>query len=168
MVILRVVLYSILGFIKDDFVVENERCCLFKTAATRTKRNPHICHRVHQWQDQNLVSFFQVFIYLFLVLLGLCCCTWTFLVAASRGISSLQCTGFSLSSVSCCGAQTLSTWAPVVAACRCSSYGARALATLQYFESSLTRDQTCVPCIGRQILIHCATREVLVTIFKCL
>ena len=28
-------------------------------------------------------------------------------------------------------------------------------------ESSLTRDQTHVPCIGRQILIHCGTREVL-------
>ena len=28
-------------------------------------------------------------------------------------------------------------------------------------ESSQTRDQTCVPCIGRQILIHCTTREVL-------
>ena len=26
--------------------------------------------------------------------------------------------------------------------------------------SSLTRDQTCVPCIGRQILNHCTTREV--------
>ena len=32
-------------------------------------------------------------------------------------------------------------------------------------ESSRSRDQTCVPCIGRQILIHCATREVL-QIFK--
>ena len=60
------------------------------------------------------------------------------------------------------------TWASVVAACRFSSCGARTLATLQYFESSLTGDQTCVPCIGGQILIHCATREVLVTIFKCL
>ena len=26
--------------------------------------------------------------------------------------------------------------------------------------SSQTRDGTCVPCIGRRILIHCATREV--------
>ena len=25
--------------------------------------------------------------------------------------------------------------------------------------SSLTRDRTCVPCIGRQTPIHCATRE---------
>ena len=27
-------------------------------------------------------------------------------------------------------------------------------------ESSWTRDQTCVPCIGRLILLHCATRKV--------
>ena len=26
--------------------------------------------------------------------------------------------------------------------------------------SSWTRDQTCVPCIGRLILLHCATRKV--------
>ena len=30
----------------------------------------------------------------------------------------------------------------------------------QHVESSWTRDRTCVPCIGRQILIHCTTREV--------
>ena len=30
----------------------------------------------------------------------------------------------------------------------------------QYVKSSLTRDQTRVPCIGRWILIHWATREV--------
>ena len=28
-------------------------------------------------------------------------------------------------------------------------------------ESSRTRDQTCVPCTGTQIFIHCTTREVL-------
>ena len=29
----------------------------------------------------------------------------------------------------------------------------------QHVESSWTKDQTGFPCIGRQILIHCATRE---------
>ena len=33
------------------------------------------------------------------------------------------------------------------------------LAALQHVGSSWTRDRTCVPCIGRRILIHCATRE---------
>ena len=30
----------------------------------------------------------------------------------------------------------------------------------QHVGSSWTRDRTCVPCIGRQILNHCANREV--------
>ena len=34
------------------------------------------------------------------------------------------------------------------------------LVALWYVESSQTRDQTHAPCIGRQILIHCTTREV--------
>ena len=34
------------------------------------------------------------------------------------------------------------------------------LVTLRHVESSWTRDQTHVPCIGRRILIHCTTREV--------
>ena len=32
--------------------------------------------------------------------------------------------------------------------------------------SSRTRNQTCVPCIGRWILNHCATREVPLFLFK--
>ena len=41
------------------------------------------------------------------------------------------------------------------------------LVALQHVGSSQTRDQTRVPCIGRWILNHCATREVLnVYIFK--
>ena len=37
----------------------------------------------------------------------------------------------------------------------------------QHMGSSWTRDQTHVPCVGRQILNHCATREVpLLIIFK--
>ena len=31
----------------------------------------------------------------------------------------------------------------------------------RHVRSSWTRDRTCVPCIGRRILNHCATREVL-------
>ena len=33
------------------------------------------------------------------------------------------------------------------------------LVSLLHVESSQIRDQTCVPCIGRQILIHCTPRE---------
>ena len=38
--------------------------------------------------------------------------------------------------------------------------GGTGLASLWPEESSQTRDQTHVPCIGRQILIYCTTREV--------
>ena len=34
------------------------------------------------------------------------------------------------------------------------------LVALRHVASSQTRDRTYVPCIGRQILIHCTTREV--------
>ena len=40
-----------------------------------------------------------------------------------------------------------------------SSCGAWALAAQQHVESSRTRDRTCVPCIGSQILNHWTTRE---------
>ena len=40
---------------------------------------------------------------------------------------------------------------------------ARALVALQHVESSWTRDETHVPCIGSWILIHCMTREILKT-----
>ena len=57
-----------------------------------------------------------------------------------------------------------------------SSWGSQALeqslcscglAASWHVESSLTRDQTRVPCIGRQILTHCATREILCIFFSC-
>ena len=39
------------------------------------------------------------------------------------------------------------------------------LIALQHVDSSQTRDQTRVPCIGRQVLIHWTTREVHHSIF---
>ena len=72
-----------------------------------------------------------LFIYLFLAVLGLCCCAWLSLVAASRGYSSLWCAGFSSwwllllrstgsrhAGLSSCGSRALE--------CRLSSCGARA------------------------------------------
>ena len=35
------------------------------------------------------------------------------------------------------------------------------LVALSHVESSRTRDRTRVPCFGRQILIHCSTKEAL-------
>ena len=48
--------------------------------------------------------------------------------------------------------------------CRLSSCGSLGFVALQHVGSSPARDQTCVPCTGRWIFIHCATREVRVSI----
>ena len=45
--------------------------------------------------------------------------------------------------------------------CMASSFWYMGLDALQHVESSWTRDQTLVPCIGRWILYHWTTREVL-------
>ena len=42
-----------------------------------------------------------------------------------------------------------------------SSCGTTGLVAPRHVGSSRTRARTCVPCIGRRILNHCATREVL-------
>ena len=87
------------------------------------------------------------------------------LVAASRGYSSLPCTGFSLKwllllrssgsrcvGFSSCGSRALER--------RLSSWQRTGLAALRHVGSSRTRARTHVPHIGRRILNHCTTREV--------
>ena len=107
------------------------------------------------------------------------CLPWVFvaarrlsLVAVNGGYSSLWCTSLSLrwflllrntgsrhTGFSRVSAQALE--------CGLSSCGARALAVPQHVESSQTRDRTHVPCVGRQILNYCTTREVQgIQIFK--
>ena len=55
------------------------------------------------------------------------------------------------SGVSCCAARALER--------RLSSCGAQGLVAPRHVGSSRTRAQTRIPCVGRQILNHCATRE---------
>ena len=90
--------------------------------------------------------FFKLYLFiLFLAALGLCCCVWIFLylrqvwATLCCGAWASHCGGFS-----CCGAWAL---------------GVRASVAPLHVGSSQTRAQTCVPCIGRRILNHCATRE---------
>ena len=47
--------------------------------------------------------------------------------------------------------------------CRALALGHAGLVTLRHVESSWTSYQTCVPCVGRQILNHLTTREGLST-----
>ena len=83
------------------------------------------------------------------------------LVAVCGGYSLLRCAGFSLrwlfllqstgsrcTSFSSCGTQAQKLWC-------------MGLIALRHVGPSQTRAQTHVPCIGRQILNHSATREVL-------
>ena len=86
--------------------------------------------------------------------LCLCCCTWAFSSCIERGCSSLPCADFYRGGFSCCGAQALRR-------VDFSSCGTRGLVASWHVESSQTRDGTGVPCIGRQILKHWTTREVL-------
>ena len=124
----------------------------------------------------NFSSTFFLFFF-FLIYLRLC---WVFisvwglsLVAASGGHSLLWCMGFSLrwllllwsmvsrhSGFSSCGMQAQQLWltGSIVQAQQlwCTS-----LVAPQNVGSSRTRTQIGVPCIGRRILNHCATREAL-------
>ena len=87
------------------------------------------------------------------------------LVVVSRGYSSLQCVGFSLrwllllwstgsrhAGFSSCGTWAQQSWRTGLVAPR-------------HVGSSQARARTRVPCIGRQILNHCTTREALFHLF---
>ena len=80
-------------------------------------------------------------------------------------VRASHCSGFS-----CCRAWALGVWASVVVARVFSSCGSGSRVQAQqlwcmglvapwHVGSSQTRAQTHVPCIGRRILNHCATRE---------
>ena len=95
---------------------------------------------------------------------------------AVRGLSltafsSLRCAGFSLQwllllwssgsrhvGFSSCGMQAQQSWLAGSRA-QAQQFQCTGLVALQHVGSSQTRAQTRVPCIGRQILNHCATRQ---------
>ena len=92
----------------------------------------------------------------------------------------MRCTGFSLRwllllrstasrrvGFSSCSAQASVVAASRISSCNTWAPGHTGLVALRHVGSSQTRDQTRVPCIGRWILNHCATREVpTLTFFK--
>ena len=86
------------------------------------------------------------------------------LVAASGGYSSLRWADFSLWWPLLLGARALGVWASVVVVAGSEAQAQQlwctSSVTLQHVGSSRTRDGTRVPCIGRRIPNHCATREV--------
>ena len=126
----------------------------------------------------NNTFFFFLIYYLFylsilgcLAVLGLRCCVRAFSSCGEREILSLWCTGFSLWwllllwSTGCRCAGFISSCGSWALERRLSSCGARAP---WHVGSSRTRAQTRVPCIGRRILTHWATREALFELFVSL
>ena len=99
---------------------------------------------------------FIYFIYLFLAVLGLHCSPW-----------ASHCGGFS-----CCRAWGLGPRASVVVAHRLQSAGSvvvvHGLSCSWHVGFSRTKARTCVPCLGRRSLNHCATREAQEKIFYTL
>ena len=91
---------------------------------------------------------------------------WPFLVFSSCSEQGLLCSlsaqASHCSGFSCCGVWGLGMWA---LESWLSSWH-RGLAVSQHVGSSGTRDRTRVPCIGRQILHHWATKEALKHILR--
>ena len=120
-----------------------------------------------------LINLFILFI--FGCIGSLLLCVGFSLVAVSGGYSSLQCAGFSLrwllllrsmgsrhAGFSSCGTRAKQLQ---LAGCRVQAQQlwCMGLVAPWHVGSSQTRAQTRVPCIGRQILNHCATREALIS-----
>ena len=98
------------------------------------------------------VLFIYLFLYLFLSALGLRFCARAFSSCGKRGPPFIAVRGsLHYRGLSCCGAQ-----APDAQAQQLWLTGP---AAPRHVGSSQTRARTRVPCIGRQILNHCATRE---------
>ena len=104
--------------------------------------------------------FQEMFIHLFSAVLGLCCFAQAFSSCSKWAL--LSCAGFSPQ-------RLLLLQSTGSGHAGCSSWGTQAqssqlvgLVAPKHVKSSWIRDQTHVPCTGRWILIHCATREVLI------
>ena len=122
---------------------------------THTHTHTHTHAHTHTQNCLSPVSFFKKFIYFWLCWVFVAACGLS-LAAVSGGYSSLRCADFSL------------RWLPLLRSTGSRRTGSRVqaqqlwrtrLVAPQHVGSSRTRARTCVPCIGRHILNHCATRE---------
>ena len=140
-----------------------------------------------------LLFFINLFIDLFLAVLGLHWCMQAFsFTRVSGGYSQLRCAGFSLrwllqlrstgsrrAGFSSCSRRAQQLWLVCFSSCGMQAQllwlmGSRVqaqqlwctgLVAPQHVGSSWTRARTRVPCIGRRILNHCTTREALLKLF---
>ena len=113
-----------------------------------------------------------IFYFQILVALGLCCCLWASSSCGEWGLLLVGVCGCSQQRLPGAGHRLQSVWASVAVSQKLGSCGSQApehtglvVAThrlysmgsvaLQHVKSSWSRDQTLVPCFGRQIPIHC-------------
>ena len=102
-----------------------------------------------------------LFVCLFFGCAGSGCCVQAFSSCREQGCSSLQCAGSSL------------RWLLLLVLLTGFRVQAQSLWHVGFscpwhVKSFQIRDQTCVPCSGRQIPIHSTTREVLLVVFMSL
>ena len=120
------------------------------------------------------ISFFKLiyFIFnLFLAPLGLHCCMWAFSSCGERGLLFIQVHGLLIAVASLVlehglqvhGLHSCGTWAQqlwlVDSRAQAQQLWHTGLAAPWHVGSTRTRARTHVPCIGRQIVNHCTTRE---------
>ena len=97
-----------------------------------------------------------------MVVLHLCCCMQTFSSCSTWvphhcGFSSCRVWALGHAGFSSCGSQAQYSWF--------AGSRVQGLVASQHMASSWTRDPTCVSCIGRWILNHWTTKEVMGTSF---
>ena len=88
-----------------------------------------------------------------MAVLGLCCCSWTFSSCREQGLLFIAVRGLLIAVASLVAEHRLQM-------CRLQQLWHVGLVAPQHVGSSRAKDRTHVPCIGRRILNHCATREV--------
>ena len=128
------------------------------------------CYRKNTLKQHPILRF--KIIYLFLAACVFVAVHGLSLVEASGGYSLLRCVGFSLQwlfllqsmgsrhvGFSSCSTQAQQLWLTGSRA-QAQQLWRTGLAAPQHVGSSWTRARTPVPCIGRWVLNHCATREV--------
>ena len=122
--------------------------------------------------------FFKINLFLFLAALGLCCCVrafsscgeWRLLFVVVRrlliAVASLVTEqGSRRECFSSCGTRAQQSWL-VGSRAQAQQLWHMGLVALWHVGSSWTRVRTRVPCIGRRILNHCATRKFPILFFK--
>ena len=99
-----------------------------------------------------------IFPFIFLAALGLHCCMPAFSRCGEPGLLSVVVSGLLMVVASLVAEHRLQGM-------RAQQLWCMGLVAPWHAGSSSTRDQTCIPCIGRQILIHCTTGQSLLFFF---